>query len=534
MLISGHRPTRPEDLAGLVVEGAEAAVVVAAEDEAAAGGHERAGGGALLVNPQQLAGLGGDGLDGADLVGAGGDLAADAEPVEGAVVGRHDARAGVAQGEVHGVGEGAVGAGLPVLAAGEGRAREDLLALAAEHDLLVLGDGAGRAVDAAHHVLGHRGPRPQELAGGAVEGVDDAGLAGDAGHDPAHLARLQAGVDPLDRLRVRGHRGVDEDALERVVEVPAVVEVLVVPDDLAGVGVEGEGRVVVEVLQVGPADEELGGRRGHRGADVDEVQLGVVAGDHPRADVLALLERHPAPRLVAGLAGGGDGAPPPQLLAGDGVVGDDDAGVRAAPRGAAAARHDLAVGDDGARALVGGVHPVVEDPGLPRQLAGGRVEGEHVVVAARVDDVGAIDGEVPVEVGEGPEHVVPEVVGQVPPVLPEEVAGGGVDGLDDVARVRHVHHAVVHEGGALLQPRPETARPHHAQVADVAAVDLVQRAVAPAVEGAPPHQPVVGRRVLQDGVGDGGDPGVLAVRKTAGRREQDRGERQDARGDSGA
>ena len=333
-------------------------------------------------------------------------------------------------------------------------------------------------------------------------------LPGDAGHDPPHLAGPQPRVDPLDRVRVRRDRGVDEDALERVVEVPTVVEVLVVPDDLAGVGVEGEGRVVVEVLQVGAADEELGGRRGHRGADVDEVQLGVVARHHPRADVLALLERHPAPGLVARLARGRDGAPPPQLLAGLGVVGDDDAGVRPAPRGAAAARHDLAVRDDGARALVGGVHAVVEDLGLPRELAGRRVEGEHVVVAARVDDAGAVDGEVAVEVGEGAEHVVAEVVGHVAPVLPAEVAGGGVDGLDDVARVRHVHHAVVDERRALLQPGSEAPRPDHAQVADVAAVDLVEGAVAPAVERAPPHQPVVGRRILQDRVGDGGDSGV--------------------------
>ena len=45
------------------------------------------------------------------------------------------------------------------------------------------------------------------------------------------------------------------------------------------------------------------------------------------------------------------------------------------------------------------------------------------------------------------------------------------------------------------------------QVADVVAIDLVQRAVAPAVESAPPHEPVIGRRGLQHRVGDGNELG---------------------------
>ena len=284
-----------------------------------------------------------------------------------------------------------------------------------------------------------------------------------------------------------------------------VVQVLVVPHDLAGVGVQREGRVVVQVLQVGPADHELGRRRGDRGAHVDQVQLGVVARDHPRTHVLTLLEGNGAPALVAGLAGAGDEPPAPQLLARHGVVGHDDAGVGAALRRAAPARHHLAVGDDGARGLVGGMHPVVEDLGLPHQLAGLRVEGEDVVVAARVDDQLAPDRDVAVGVGEAADHVLGEVVGPVAAVFPDQVAGHRVEGLDDVARVRHVHHPVVDHRGPLLQPRPQGPRPHHADVAHVAAVDLVEGAVAQGVEGAPPHQPVVGVRVLQHGVGDGNE-----------------------------
>ena len=275
---------------------------------------------------------------------------------------------------------------------------------------------------------------------------------------------------------------------------------------------------MVQVLVVGAADQELRGGRGDRGPDVDEVQLGIVARHHPRPDVLAILERHPAPGLVARLAGSGNGAAAPQLLAGVGVVGGDDAGVGPARGHAAPARDDLAVGDDGARALGGGMGPVVQHLRLPRHAAGLGVEGEDVIVGAGVDDERAVDGDVPVVLPEGVEDVLADVVGHLAAVLPYEVAGDRVDGLDDVGGIRHVEDPVVGERRALLAPLGEGAGPHHAQVADVVAVDLVEGAVAPTVEGAAPHQPVAGRGVLQHLVGDRHEVGRrLAVR---GRRRQ--------------
>ena len=221
--------------------------------------------------------------------------------------------------------------------------------------------------------------------------------------------------------------------------------------------------------------------------------------------------------------------PPPELLAGDGVVGDDDAGVGAAARRATPPRDDLAAGDDGPRALQGGMRLVVEDPGLPRQLAGRRVEGEDEAVGAGVDDAVGVDGEVAVGGGEAAGG---GVLGQVAAVLPEEVAGGGVDGLDDVARVRHVQHAAVGEWRRLLAAGSHTARPREAQVADVLAVDLVQGAVAPAVERPPPHQPVGRRRILQHGVGDGDEIGG-GLRPGDGR-GRGHGERDDGPGQRGS
>ena len=244
-----------------------------------------------------------------------------------------------------------------------------------------------------------------------------------------------------------------------MIEIPVIDDVLVVPDDLAGVGVNRQRAVVIEVLLVVAAEREL--RRGnrHRRADVDQVQLGIVARHHPGADVPALLHRHVAPRLVARLARAGNRVEAPQFLAGLRVVRRDDAGVAAGVGLALAARDHLAVGDDRSaarrRALVR-----VEDLRLPDELAGPRVERVDEVVRARVDDEVAPHRERAVGLG-------PHAFGQLAPVFPDQVAGLRVDGLDVVARVRDEHHAVVHERRAFLVARADqAARPDHPQLRD--------------------------------------------------------------------
>ena len=87
-------------------------------------------------------------------------------------------------------------------------------------------------------------------------------------------------------------------------------------------------------------------------------------------------ERHVAPGLVAVLAGCGDQPPPPDLLAGHGIEGDDYAGVGSAVGQTASPRHGLAVGDDRPGALDGAMPCEIEDGGFPDHLAGLGVEGE--------------------------------------------------------------------------------------------------------------------------------------------------------------
>ena len=236
----------------------------------------------------------------------------------------------------------------------------------------------------------------------------------------------------------------------------------------------------------------------------------------------ALLERHVAPGLVARLSRPGDQPPPPQLRSGRRVVGGDDAAVRPAARVAAPAGVHPAVGDDRPRGLVGRVHRVVEDLGVPHHLARLGVEGDDVVVHAGMEDQLAVDRDVPVGVDQAADHVVAQVVRPGAAVLPDQVARRRVDGLDGVLRVRHEHHAVADQRRSLLAAAGrQRAAPDQPEARDVVAVDLIERAVAPAVERAAPHQPLVGARVQQLRVGDGADAvRVLGEERGGGRDHQ--------------
>ena len=74
-------------------------------------------------------------------------------------------------GKVHRVGQGAIGAGFPVLPAGPRGAGEHFLTIRSEDDLRVYGHRAGGAVDIADHILRNGGEarecleRPRDQTG---------------------------------------------------------------------------------------------------------------------------------------------------------------------------------------------------------------------------------------------------------------------------------------------------------------------------------------------------------------------------------
>ena len=136
-----------------------------------------------------------------------------------------------------------------------------------------------------------------------------------------------------------------------------------------------------------------------------------------------------------------------------------------------------------------------------------------------------MDGDVAIGVDQAADRVVGQVVGPLAAVLPDQVAAHRVEGLDDVARVRHIENAVVGKRRSLLQAGAERTGPDHPQPGDIVAVDLVEGTEAPRVQRAAPHQPVVRIRVLEHGVGDREELAVALLRLQ--RRDEERGGRHD-------
>ena len=183
----------------------------------------------------------------------------------------------------------------------------------------------------------------------------------------------------------------------------------------------------------------------------------------------------------------------------------DDAGVVGGVGLTLTAGDDLAVGDDRTRAGVG-ANARLEHLRFPRQLAGPGIDRVDAVVGAGVDERVAPHRHVPV-------GAAVDAVGVLAAVLPLQITGPRVHRHDDVAGIRDVHRAVVDERRRLLRAAADdAARPHHLEPRHVVAVDLVQRAVAPAVERAPPRQPVVGTRLPQHFVGHRRERLLLGLR----------------------
>ncbi len=91
---------------------------------------------------------------------------------------------------------------------------------------------------------------------------------------------------------------------------------------------------------------------------------------------------------------------------------------------------------------------------------------------------------------------------QIAPVLPDEIAVGGIERLHLVGVVEDEEHAVMHDRRRLGRPIGQGPGPDQLEILDVALVDLLEWAIAPRVVGPPPHQPVTSGRVAQHGVGD--------------------------------
>src|SRR5262249_4672742 len=210
--------------------------------------------------------------------------------------------------------------------------------------------------------------------------------------------------------------------------VPAVAgELVVVPDELAGLDVERERRIAVEIGRRGEGNgvgtavarkPRIGVRIGD--APVEDLALGIIGARQAPRPRRALLDRHVGPGVAAGLAGRGGGVELPDFLAGLGVVRGDEA-VRAHALLAGPVRDDLAVGDEHA---AGGLAAVV-NLGLPAQLPGLGVDRHQEAVGRGEIDHVLVDAEALAARG-----AAVDPLWIFARVLPDQIAVGGVDRLD--------------------------------------------------------------------------------------------------------
>ena len=251
---------------------------------------------------------------------------------------------------------------------------------------------------------------------------------------------------------------------------------LIVPDEFSGIRVQRDGRVCIECVVVGAFHavaqrlRVIGGRR----TEEDEVGLLVIAARRPDRATFARLVRHVVPGVVVWLAWLGNGVEAPRFLAGRGVERHDDG------LGSARSENHLAPGDD--RAARHGV-ALLADTGVPDQGACLDVQRYDMSVGRRHEHQRAVDRDRLLRVGR-------DVFGQAVGVLPQDVPGCGVNGLQDVLEGVNEHHAIMHQRRAQVRARRQGKRPAEAQPVDIAFVDLAQRAKALGISSPASVEPV--------------------------------------------
>ena len=171
---------------------------------------------------------------------------------------------------------------------------------------------------------------------------------------------------------------------------------LVVPFKLAGIRIDGEGRV--RIHRIGLHAWLLGQGAAHfrdpriglAGAVEHQVLVGIVGAGNPCRGAESALQRQAVPGVVVRVAWMRDGVDAPQLGAGLDVVAGDEA---AAGLGVAAAGHaldDLAVDDERAARIAPALGPIGGGV-VPRDLAGLGVEGNDMGIRGRDDELVVVD-----------------------------------------------------------------------------------------------------------------------------------------------
>ena len=380
----------------------------------------------------------------------------------------------------------AVGRRRPVLAAGVGRAGGalDHAALALFRDAAASRRGAGLVgLDVHAGVIGSGPPvlvqalrpvqllhelgAPDVLAVAAVQRVGEAVAVGV--QRGAHVLAVDVGID----------EGVLRDGIEIVGIVRRVLES---PQELAGIGIQGDGAVGPQV--VARAIGVIPVRTGIGRAPDDDVEFGVIGARHPGGAAAGLPGAVVVlPGFVTRLARPRNGVGAPDFLAGVHVQRRDPAAHAKLGAGHAGQHHVLddqrRVGDDLGDAGVGHL-------GFPQQAAVVLVEGENAAVDHRAQNLVAVQGDAAVVDTAAGDAGRPVLVG-LGIVLPHQhgLAAAHVQLGDDAPAAGDVQEAVFRDGRAFQAGEREDDRrgaaavdvadgpgERHLQVRDVGLVDL--------------------------------------------------------------
>ncbi len=132
---------------------------------------------------------------------------------------------------------------------------------------------------------------------------------------------------------------------------------------------------------------------------------------------------------------------------------------------------------------------------VPYQAAGDAVQGDEVGVVHGHENVVAENGDSAI----GSERRVSDESGRARArILPDDAAGESVQ-RQRLVRAGDVHDAVGDNRGHFQAEVIDGKNPFHRQLVDVRLIDLVELAVAVAVEGSVVGEPVAGPRVLNAG-----------------------------------
>ncbi len=294
------------------------------------------------------------------------------------------------------------------------------------------------------------GSRRDELAAGAIDYVE-----------------VSVAVGLGDQLLFIG---IDQDwDLGRVPIMLVVLGELEVPVQLAGVGVEREQGIGVEV--VAGASFAAIRRRGISGGPENLIRGGIVGPRIP-CRCATDLPRIAFPGVVAGLSGTGNGVETPFALAGIGVVGIDESADAILSAGNAdddqVLHGEWRDGEAVAGSVVGGGDVPADGPGLG-------IERDDVSVERAEEDLVAEDGHAAIDVS----AAGPNVAGNLALIHPDGASGAGVEGEGAIVLRGGVEDSVNDQrsgfelsgGGGLVNPLGD-------DVVRVGDIDLIERAEA--------------------------------------------------------